>query len=280
MALTFDHAIVAVPDLDAAEAGWRALGFTVTPRGRHKGWGTANACVMLANGYLELLAIRDTGQPLNGLDRFLADKPAGGAMGWAWSVPSLAAGEAAFDAAGVPVGTTRLSRWLDLPEGPVEPAFELVMPTVPQAFGVPIAFGCRHLTPHLTFQEKWARHPNGAVSLAALTVPAAAPDRAVAPLRGLGHPVTEDPTGEVETTLDGIVLRLTPSLASGEVVIAVADLAAVGADLHGRSVPVRHVGDALEASAPGLDRVILFQEERGQGAGGQDALDQKGGARD
>jgi catechol 2,3-dioxygenase-like lactoylglutathione lyase family enzyme len=46
-----DHTLVGVRDLEAARAAWSRLGFTVTPRGRHIGWGTGNYCVMLEEGY-------------------------------------------------------------------------------------------------------------------------------------------------------------------------------------------------------------------------------------
>jgi hypothetical protein len=49
-----------VPDLDAAAAVWEKLGFKVTPTSVHqvsgKPAGTSNRCVMLEEGYLELLA--------------------------------------------------------------------------------------------------------------------------------------------------------------------------------------------------------------------------------
>ena len=45
-----DHTLVGVRDLEAARATWTRLGFSVTPRGRHIGWGTGNYCVMLGVG--------------------------------------------------------------------------------------------------------------------------------------------------------------------------------------------------------------------------------------
>ena len=59
-ALCLDHLGHFVPDLDAAAAVWEKLGFAVTPVSHHevagKPAGTANRCVMLEEGYLELLA--------------------------------------------------------------------------------------------------------------------------------------------------------------------------------------------------------------------------------
>ena len=58
--LCLDHLGHFVPDLDAAAAVWEKLGFAVTPISVHqvsgKPAGTSNRCVMLEEGYLELLA--------------------------------------------------------------------------------------------------------------------------------------------------------------------------------------------------------------------------------
>jgi catechol 2,3-dioxygenase-like lactoylglutathione lyase family enzyme len=51
-----DHVIVAVRDLDAAAARWRALGFVLSDRGVHPTRGTANFCIAFPNAYLELLS--------------------------------------------------------------------------------------------------------------------------------------------------------------------------------------------------------------------------------
>ncbi|MBZ0301522.1 MAG: VOC family protein [Anaerolineae bacterium] len=66
-AFQFDHAIVAVADLDAATADFRALGFQAFYGGRHADGKTHNALVVFAGGgYLELLAPTDV--------NFLANK--------------------------------------------------------------------------------------------------------------------------------------------------------------------------------------------------------------
>ncbi len=55
----FDHAVIAVQDLDAAMAAYRDLGFAVTPGGKHTGRGTHNAIIRFGLDYLELLAVYD-----------------------------------------------------------------------------------------------------------------------------------------------------------------------------------------------------------------------------
>ena len=57
--MDFDHAVIAVRDLDQAIADYTGLGFTVTPGGEHAGGATHNALIAFADGsYLELIAFR------------------------------------------------------------------------------------------------------------------------------------------------------------------------------------------------------------------------------
>ena len=57
MALPLDHIVIAVHDLDAAVADYRALGFQVAIGGRHPGRTSHNALVVFADGaYLEIIA--------------------------------------------------------------------------------------------------------------------------------------------------------------------------------------------------------------------------------
>src|SRR5271155_951143 len=69
-----DHIIVAVRDLEAARANWMRFGFTVTPRGRHIGQGTANYCIMFGLDYLELLGFVERDEHAHRLETFLAQR--------------------------------------------------------------------------------------------------------------------------------------------------------------------------------------------------------------
>ena len=69
-----DHVIVGVRDLDRARMGWTRLGFTLSPRGRHIGQGTANYCIMFASDFLELLGIVDANDCVQHLAAFLSQR--------------------------------------------------------------------------------------------------------------------------------------------------------------------------------------------------------------
>lgn len=53
----FDHAVIAVPDLDEGMAAFERLGFDVSAGGRHPSLGTRNAIVRFGLDYLELLSV-------------------------------------------------------------------------------------------------------------------------------------------------------------------------------------------------------------------------------
>src|SRR5215471_11993935 len=67
-----DHIIVGVRSLEQARMAWTRLGFTLSPRGRHIGQGTANYCIMFPSDYVELLGIVDAQDFVQRLDVFLA----------------------------------------------------------------------------------------------------------------------------------------------------------------------------------------------------------------
>ncbi len=162
-----DHVLVGVRDLEAARRAYRHLGFTLSPRGRHIGWGTANYCVMFARGYIELLGIVDPAQFTNNLDRFLETRE--GLLGLAFASDDCAAAAEVLRARGITVGAPQeLKRILELPEGAVEPAFKLVHLPARATPGAP-AFICQHLSPELVWQSPWLAHPNGARGLVSVT---------------------------------------------------------------------------------------------------------------
>ncbi|MCB9957142.1 MAG: VOC family protein [Rhodospirillaceae bacterium] len=243
-----DHVLAGVVDLEAARTAWQRLGFTVTPRGRHIGWGTGNYCIMFPSDYVELLGIVDPTGDLQGLDRLLADRE--GLLGLAFATRDAEAVYAQLRRAGLAgEPPADLSRLLEAPEGTVEPAFKLVHPTDPVAlFGFKI-FVCQHLTPDLVWRRDWVTHPNGATRILAVT--AATPDTtAVAPAYRalLGNDAVVQDSAGLSVLLGSSILRL----AESDDIAGLIGMAVAVSDLERARRLLAGGGIAYEADADGL----------------------------
>jgi catechol 2,3-dioxygenase-like lactoylglutathione lyase family enzyme len=90
----FDHAVIAVADLDTAIAAYRKLGFDVISGGRHTGRGTHNAIIRFGLDYLELIGIHDQalglkhGGNVNDLIAYI-ERAGGGLLGFALATSDL-----------------------------------------------------------------------------------------------------------------------------------------------------------------------------------------------
>jgi Glyoxalase-like domain len=168
-----DHVIIGARDLEATLPGWARLGFTLTPRGRHREWGTANYCVMFPKDYLELLGIVDPSKFTNNLDKFLAIRE--GALGLAFLTAEADSVKTELTELGIDAdGPKDLSRILELPEGDVEPSFKLVF--LNGATPNLNSFVCQHLTPDMLRRPEWLTHANGATGLQSVTIVAEQPE--------------------------------------------------------------------------------------------------------
>ena len=162
-----DHIIIGVRDLEAARLGWQRIGFTLTPRGRHIGQGTANYCIMFGYDYLELLGFVERDDHAHRLETFLAQRE--GAMSVAFAPEHDAeATAAALTQRGLHPGTPRaLGRALELPEGAVTPRFSLL--NLPPGESPALdCFVCGQLTPELVRRPAWLEHANGVTGIKAV----------------------------------------------------------------------------------------------------------------
>src|SRR5579875_3726788 len=107
MITRFDHSVIAVRDLDAAISTYQALGFAVSPGGRHTGLGTYNAIIRFGLDYLELLSVYDRveaeqGRGLAGkaLLDFFAQRE-GGLVGYALATDAIQQEAERFRSAGL-----------------------------------------------------------------------------------------------------------------------------------------------------------------------------------
>jgi len=155
-----DHVIVGVQNLERARLGWTRLGFTVTPRGRHIGQGTANYCIMFRRDYIELLGFVERDEYGHRLESFLSKRE--GPMSVAFApVRNAAATRAALAGLRLHPGEPRaLGRALELPEGAVVPRFTLLT-LPPDETPALDCFVCGHLTPELVRRPSWLSHSNG-----------------------------------------------------------------------------------------------------------------------
>ena len=165
MALPLDHIVIAVQDLEAAVADYRALGFQVAIGGRHPGRTSHNALVVFADGaYLEIIAWTAPA-PEERWYRTLRDH-----------------GEGLVDFALLPQSTSQAlaearGRGLDTLIGPVDggrvrpDGAQLLWQTARHATP-DLPFLCGDVTPRaLRVPEGSVReHPNGALGVASLTV--------------------------------------------------------------------------------------------------------------
>lgn len=163
-----DHALVGVADLEAARDVYTRLGFTVTPRGRHIGWGTGNYTVMFENDYLELMGVVDPTQHIHNLDEFLktgdgllnvvlATKDADATSRWLREHSPNAE------------DAQSLQRVLEL-EGSEE-LLDFRYVYIPSELTPGLkTFASQHLTPDKVRRPAWLSHPNGARSITEVTV--------------------------------------------------------------------------------------------------------------
>ncbi|MBI3505296.1 MAG: VOC family protein [Proteobacteria bacterium] len=162
-----DHVIVGTGDLEAARSAWAKLGFTLTPRGRHKGWGTGNYCIMFERDYVELLGMVDPAGFDNGLGAMLA-KQGDGLLGFALAAADADEAAAWFASRGRPHERKDLGRLLELPEGPIELKFALAMAKEAWPGGLkPFVTG--HLTRELAWRPEWMAHANTVHAIQSLT---------------------------------------------------------------------------------------------------------------
>jgi Glyoxalase-like domain len=164
-----DHVIVAVHELENARTAWSRLGFTLSPRGRHIGQGTANYCVMFPSDYLELLGIVDAADSVERLGAFLARREGPMAAAFAPAGTAAEARAALLRRQLHPSEPRPLARQIEMPQGTVLPRFSLFSLPPDETPGLD-SFLCSHLTPALMRRPEWLAHPNGAIGLRAVDV--------------------------------------------------------------------------------------------------------------
>lgn len=265
-----DHLVHAVDDLEGCADAFRRLGFTLTPRGRHRNMATGNYCIMFADDYIELMGIIDPDLPDRGLrDRMVAQGE--GLDRCAFAVDDVDAAFTTLSAAGFRVnGPIDLRRPLELPEGEVEPRFRLIRFDGNET-RLLNGFICYHDTPEITRRPDWLTHANGVTRILGLVALAADPAALGAEwARLLGaDAIDETATGitmqigphVVEIARHDTVQAVLPGLSTDDVPaidrmlamrLAVADIATTRDVLSGNGVVFSDQADGSIFVAPGV----------------------------
>jgi Glyoxalase-like domain len=181
-----DHVVVAVRNLDAAEAAWKRIGFTVSPRGTHSAHlGSGNHTIVFAEDYIELLGILNDTEHNQLTAAFLKDRE--GIERAALTTDDAAAGIAELKTHGLAgAGPLSFSRPVDLPDGGrSEAKFKIfTWPANEAPAGLRI-FACQHLTRDTVWIPELQKHANGAQRLVRVEIVGLAPKLAATQLSRL-----------------------------------------------------------------------------------------------
>ena len=184
MITRFDHAVIAVADLERAIESYRALGFDVSPGGRHEHRGTHNALIRFGGAdYLELLGVYDPEKAiesgLNGctLAEFVRDRQ-GGLVGHCYATDDIEAEAERTREAGLEmVGPFEMKR--ERPDGRVLTWRLLVPQDVPWRRRWPFFIEWDDPDEERLAVEGVGDHPNGARSVCGVSVAVRALEEAV-----------------------------------------------------------------------------------------------------
>jgi len=216
-----DHVGIVGADLHAMAAAYERLGFSLTPLACHAGrrmpdrpvvsFGTGNRCIMLRQGYLELLAVLDPFSASQTVPNFL--KRYAGIHTLALEVADAAATLPRLAAAGFgALAVTQMDRPAngDEPVGP-RARFDLVaLPGLPEGRVNLI----RHRTREVVWQPRFLGHANNAVALEEVVIVVEETAGAAARFSRLGgRPVVPDPSGGFVLDLPRGRVRLIPPAA-------------------------------------------------------------------
>jgi Glyoxalase-like domain len=264
-----DHLVICVHDLERAQQSFCALGFNLTPVGEHP-FGTCNRLALLANNFLELLAVADPAAvPAAAPGRFSfgAHNQAFLANAEGMSMLALHSVHAYADAAHFvadglgaysPLDFGREAR---LPDGgTARLAFSLAFAISPAMPGLAFFTCQQHHAPELFWKADYQRHPNGALRIIEVVLSAQEP----AAHRGFLERVMESPaevapgrltvgtTGDLITVLSPSELaRRLPGFAVDDpprfraARLAVADLDATERRLRSNGIACQVVGPVV-----------------------------------
>jgi hypothetical protein len=170
-AAELDHAVVNVlRGMGPAAATFAALGFTLTPLGRHS-LGSINHLMMAPGSYLELVGLPETGKQR----QEVLDSPLG-LSGLVFKTDDADAIFARLEEAGLkPSAPLAFSRPVEIEGETLEARFRTVR-VAGELFPAGRVYFCEHLTPELVWRDEWLSHPNGFCGMDRIEVESLSPE--------------------------------------------------------------------------------------------------------
>ncbi|MEX2519416.1 MAG: VOC family protein [Paracoccaceae bacterium] len=198
-----DHAFIMVDDLDDAAERYRALGFTLSPRGLHSAAkGSANYTIMFPEDYFELLGILAP-TPGNAPRRAMLEKCGQGLHAVACRIDDAAKGAASLGELGIATyGLGDFQRPVPLPGGGEGIAAFSTVSFAPEEVPTGIVFMCQHKTRETVWLPELMTHANTAIGLDAVIARSSAPEAdgaRMARLFAAGNVKAEGGVAEVTT---------------------------------------------------------------------------------
>ena len=244
-----DHIVVDVRDrMEEAARRYRALGFTLTPLGKHS-LGSANHLAIFGRDYLELLG---TDEPGGVLRPDLAGFPVG-LNGLVFLAKDSETLQSRQQGRGVPVqGVLNFFRPVINPDGSrADARFNVVRLDTAAAFDGR-TYWCEHLTPEQVWRPEWQDHPNGVLGVARVVISVRDPARQVALFTRIFGPahLSEGPDGRRVLKAGEAVVEFVPHAAArAELGEAAPDPAERGDHMVLLGLKVRDTGKTAELLA-------------------------------
>jgi hypothetical protein len=175
-----DHVVIDVRDrIDEAMRCFSALGFQLTPRGRHT-LGSVNHLAMFETNYLELLGFPKDGETRPEITRFPE-----GLNGLVFKTSDADIVHREANAAGLPILPVQsFSRPVSLSAETRDARFRTTR-LDPDKIAMGRVYFCEHLTPDLVWRPEWQSHPNTARAIARVVVATSDPQRTAVLFRDL-----------------------------------------------------------------------------------------------
>jgi hypothetical protein len=246
-----DHVVIDVRDrIDAAARCFSALGFQLTPRGRHT-LGSVNHLAMFATDYLELLGFGEDGATRTEIARFPA-----GLNGLVFKTADAEAVHRHAQAASLPVLPVQaFSRPVAL-DGATRDARFRTTRLDPTKIAMGRVYFCEHLTPELVWRPEWQAHPNGACAITRVVVASADPQRTAVLFRDLfGADAVANRDGRQVMTAGTAQVELSPpNVVASEFAAAAAEPAGRAEYMAALGIRVRSLRDAAQRlrAVPGV----------------------------